>query len=155
MTGEHVYPWIFEELTGLAPMREAAHLLAGYQWPHLYDPKALATNDVPAAGAIYAEDMYVERTFSEETVRPARIGIWTLRWTPRMTRRPYGCLSSAATGWNPTGVRSGSSSPHRASGGSTCTRSSSTRAATGARRTWTAVTSTTRRVPSTKVCSMA
>jgi len=31
MTGEHVYPWMFEELTGLAPMREAAHLLAGYQ----------------------------------------------------------------------------------------------------------------------------
>lgn len=67
MTGEHVYPWMFEELTGLAPMREAAHLLAGYQWPHLYDPEVLATNEVPAAAAIYAEDMYVERTFSEET----------------------------------------------------------------------------------------
>jgi len=72
MTGEHVYPWMFEELTGLAPMREAAHLLAGYQWPHLYDPKALATNDVPAAAAIYAEDMYVERTFSEETAAQVR-----------------------------------------------------------------------------------
>ena len=67
LTGEHVYPWMFEELRGLAGLRDAAHLLAEHDWPRLYDPDRLAANDVPAAAAIYAEDMYVERRFSEET----------------------------------------------------------------------------------------
>jgi pimeloyl-ACP methyl ester carboxylesterase len=67
LTGEHVQPWMFEEIGALAPLREAAGLLAEHEWPRLYDPGRLAANDVPAAAAIYAEDMYVERRFSEET----------------------------------------------------------------------------------------
>jgi pimeloyl-ACP methyl ester carboxylesterase len=67
LTGEHVYPWMFEEIRALAPLREAAQLLADQSWPRLYDATALASNDVPAAAAIYAEDMYVERAFSEQT----------------------------------------------------------------------------------------
>ena len=35
--------------------------------PVLYDPPRLAENDVPTAAAIYAEDLYVPRDFSEET----------------------------------------------------------------------------------------
>ncbi len=66
-TGEHVYPWMFEDYGGLAPLREAAELLAHREWPFLYDPAALAANEVPCAAAIYTEDMYVERAFSEET----------------------------------------------------------------------------------------
>jgi len=66
-TGEHVYPWMFEDHRALAPLGEAAHLLAAHEWPRLYDPARLAANDVPVAAAIYAEDMYVERAFSEET----------------------------------------------------------------------------------------
>jgi pimeloyl-ACP methyl ester carboxylesterase len=66
-TGEHVYPWMFEDYGALAPLREAAHLLARHEWPRLYDPAVLAVNEVPCAAAIYTEDMYVERTFSEET----------------------------------------------------------------------------------------
>jgi pimeloyl-ACP methyl ester carboxylesterase len=66
-TGEHVYPWMFEEYLALAPLREAAELLAALDWEPLYDPEALASNEVPAAAAVYAEDMYVERDFSEET----------------------------------------------------------------------------------------
>jgi pimeloyl-ACP methyl ester carboxylesterase len=65
--GEHVYPWMFEEYGALAPLREAADLLAAREWPGLYDPDRLAANEVPVAAAIYAEDMYVERAFSEET----------------------------------------------------------------------------------------
>jgi pimeloyl-ACP methyl ester carboxylesterase len=65
--GEHVYPWMFEEYGALAPLREAADLLAAREWPRLYDPDRLAANEVPVAAAIYAEDMYVERAFSEET----------------------------------------------------------------------------------------
>jgi len=66
-TGEHVYPWMFEDYSELAPLREAAQLLAGHDWPFLYDPAVLAANDVPCAAAVYTEDMYVERAFSEET----------------------------------------------------------------------------------------
>jgi pimeloyl-ACP methyl ester carboxylesterase len=72
LTGEHVYPWMFDELAGLTGLRDAAHLLAEHEWPRLYDPDRLAANDVPAAAAIYAEDMYVERRFSEETAARVR-----------------------------------------------------------------------------------
>jgi pimeloyl-ACP methyl ester carboxylesterase len=67
-TGEHVYPWMFEDYGALSPLREAANLLAQREWPRLYDPAVLERNEVPVAAAIYADDMYVERTFSEETV---------------------------------------------------------------------------------------
>jgi pimeloyl-ACP methyl ester carboxylesterase len=71
-TGEHVYPWMFEEYGALEPLREAADSLAEHEWPRLYDPERLRANEVPAAAAIYAEDMYVERAFSEETAAAIR-----------------------------------------------------------------------------------
>jgi hypothetical protein len=71
-TGEHVYPWMFEDYGTLAPLREAAELLAQREWPRLYDPDVLSGNEVPVAAAIYAEDMYVERSFSEETAAQIR-----------------------------------------------------------------------------------
>ena len=67
LTGEHIFPWMFDEYGALAPLREAAEVLAQREWPRLYDEDALRANAVPAAAAIYAEDMYVERRFSEET----------------------------------------------------------------------------------------
>jgi pimeloyl-ACP methyl ester carboxylesterase len=70
--GEHVLPWMFEDFGALRPLREAADLLAEREWPRLYDPEQLARNDVPAAAAIYAEDPYVERVFSEETAARVR-----------------------------------------------------------------------------------
>ena len=66
-TGEHVFAWMFEEYGALAPLREAALLLAEHEWPRLYDPARLAANAVPVAAAIYADDMHVERAFSEQT----------------------------------------------------------------------------------------
>jgi pimeloyl-ACP methyl ester carboxylesterase len=72
LTGEHVFPWMFEEYGALAPLRAAAELLAARPWPRLYDPERLAVNDVPVAAAIYARDMYVERELSEQTA--ARVG---------------------------------------------------------------------------------
>ncbi len=71
-TGEHIYPWMFEDYGALAPLGEAAELLAEREWPTLYDPDVLAGNEVPVAALIYAEDMYVERIFSEETVAQIR-----------------------------------------------------------------------------------
>jgi pimeloyl-ACP methyl ester carboxylesterase len=67
LTGEHIFPWMFEEYGALAPLREAAHLLADREWPRLYDEDVLRANEVPAAALIYADDLYVERAFSEET----------------------------------------------------------------------------------------
>jgi hypothetical protein len=75
LTGEHVYPWMFEDYGALAPLREAAEILAAHEWPRLYDPERLRANDVPVAAAVYANDPYVERAFSEETaalIRQAR-----------------------------------------------------------------------------------
>jgi hypothetical protein len=62
-----MFPWMFEEYGGLAPLREAAELLAERSWPRLYDEDRLRENAVPAAAAVYTEDAYVERAFSEET----------------------------------------------------------------------------------------
>jgi pimeloyl-ACP methyl ester carboxylesterase len=70
-TGEHVYPWMFEEYGALSGLREAAHLLAAHEWTRLYDADVLGSNEVPTAAIIYAEDMYVERAFSEETAAHA------------------------------------------------------------------------------------
>jgi pimeloyl-ACP methyl ester carboxylesterase len=67
LTGEHVYPWMFEEYGELRSLAGAAEILAEHEWPELYDVERLRVNDVPAAAVIYAEDMYVERAFSEET----------------------------------------------------------------------------------------
>ena len=63
---------MFEEHGSLGPFREAAELIAAHEWPRLYDAAQLAANEVPAAAAIYAEDMYVERAFSEETAALTR-----------------------------------------------------------------------------------
>jgi pimeloyl-ACP methyl ester carboxylesterase len=76
-TGEHVFPWMFEEYAALTPLREAAEALAGHAWPRLYDPEQLAVNAVPVAAAVYAEDLYVERAFAEETAAATRgMRIW-------------------------------------------------------------------------------
>ncbi len=71
-TGEHVYPWMFEEIAALAPLRAAADALAAHTWPRLYDEDQLAHNDVPAAAAIFDGDMYVDRMLSEETAGRVR-----------------------------------------------------------------------------------
>jgi pimeloyl-ACP methyl ester carboxylesterase len=71
-TGEHVYPWMLQEYGALRPLAGAAEILAEHEWPPLYDVERLRENDVPAAAAIYTEDMYVERAFSEETAAAIR-----------------------------------------------------------------------------------
>jgi len=72
LTGEHIYPWMFDDMAALVPFREAAHLLAARPWPRLYDAEVLAANEVPCAAAIYVDDMYVPRAFSEDTARRIR-----------------------------------------------------------------------------------
>jgi pimeloyl-ACP methyl ester carboxylesterase len=69
LTGEHVFPWTCEDASGLAPLGEAADLLAEHEWPRLYDESSLASVDVPCAAAVYAEDLYVDRELSLQTAR--------------------------------------------------------------------------------------
>ncbi|NAZ81222.1 alpha/beta fold hydrolase [Kineococcus sp. R8] len=72
-TGEHVYPWQFDEDPALVPLREAAGLLAARSdWPDLYDPEVLAHNEVPVAAAVYPDDLFVPYEFSRATARAVR-----------------------------------------------------------------------------------
>ncbi|MCB8945266.1 MAG: alpha/beta fold hydrolase [Ardenticatenaceae bacterium] len=67
-TGEMIYPWMFEEYPHLRPLQETAEILANISdWPALYDVAQLQQNEVPCAAAVYYDDMYVEREFSEQT----------------------------------------------------------------------------------------
>jgi pimeloyl-ACP methyl ester carboxylesterase len=67
-TGEMVYPWMFEQLAPLRPLRAAAEALAARaDWPALYDPDRLADNRVPVSAAVYHDDMYVDVGLSLET----------------------------------------------------------------------------------------
>lgn len=68
-TGEMVYPWMFDQLETLQPLKEAADILAEKSdWPRLYDAQQLAHNTVPVTAAVYVEDMYVEFDYSRETL---------------------------------------------------------------------------------------
>jgi hypothetical protein len=72
-TGEMIYPWMFENDPVLAPLAEAAELLAQREdWPALYDAARLRASDVPAAAAVYFNDMYVPAEISLRTASAIR-----------------------------------------------------------------------------------
>ena len=73
LTGEMIYPWMLENDPVLAPLADAAQLLAEREgWPPLYDAARLRASEVPAAAAIYFNDMYVPTQFSLATARAIR-----------------------------------------------------------------------------------
>jgi pimeloyl-ACP methyl ester carboxylesterase len=72
LTAEHVFPWMWEDYSGLRAQRDAAHLLAEHPWPALYDADRLRHNEVPVVATIYVNDLYVERDFAEETAATIR-----------------------------------------------------------------------------------
>jgi pimeloyl-ACP methyl ester carboxylesterase len=67
LTGEHLFPWHFEDSVDLRPYGAVASILADHPWPRLYDADVLAQVDIPCAAAIYADDPFVDRAFSEQT----------------------------------------------------------------------------------------
>ncbi len=72
-TGEMVYPWVLSLDPALIPLAECGELLAARQtWPALYDPAQLARNEVPAAAAVYFDDMYVPQQLSLQTAGAVR-----------------------------------------------------------------------------------
>ena len=67
-TGEMVYPWMFENDPVLAPLAQTAEALARREgWPPLYDAARLRASAVPAAAAVYFNDMYVPAELSLRT----------------------------------------------------------------------------------------
>nr|WP_298415904.1 alpha/beta fold hydrolase [uncultured Halomonas sp.] len=69
LTGEMIYPWMFEEISALKPFREAVEALAHRPLSKpFYDRARLARNRVPVAAAIYFDDMYVDVELSLQTV---------------------------------------------------------------------------------------
>jgi pimeloyl-ACP methyl ester carboxylesterase len=61
MTGEMIYPWMFQEIRNLKPFQGAVELLAQRRnWSSLYDLDVLASNEVPVVAAVYYDDMYVD-----------------------------------------------------------------------------------------------
>ncbi|KAG0042256.1 hypothetical protein BGZ83_000705 [Gryganskiella cystojenkinii] len=67
-TGEHMYDWMLDDYSSLAPLKECAEILAKCTtWPKLYDEEVLSVNKVPVAAAVYYDDMYVSRESSEKT----------------------------------------------------------------------------------------
>ncbi|MER7965691.1 alpha/beta fold hydrolase [Streptomyces ardesiacus] len=72
-TGETIHPWMFDCDPALRPLRETADLLASRtDWTPLYDPARLAANEVPAAAAVYHDDMYVDTAHALTTARAIR-----------------------------------------------------------------------------------
>ena len=60
-TGEMVFPFMFDDIAALRPLKDVADALAAKtDWPALYDVDALARCDVPVACASYVEDMFVD-----------------------------------------------------------------------------------------------
>lgn len=79
LTGEAVYPWYFEQDPALAPLKELAHNLAARTegWGALYDLEQLAQNTVPAAAAVYSDDIFVDRNISLATAAAVRgLHVW-------------------------------------------------------------------------------
>jgi hypothetical protein len=55
-TGEMVFPWMFEDIAALRPMKGVAELLAQSEaYTKLYDVQQLKRNEVPVAAATYVE----------------------------------------------------------------------------------------------------
>ncbi|WP_246080599.1 alpha/beta fold hydrolase [Modestobacter altitudinis] len=77
-TGEMVYPWMFDEVRALRPFGPAARALA--ETPKcrpLYDPAALARNEVPVDAAVYFDDMYVDAGLSLDTAEAVgNVRVW-------------------------------------------------------------------------------
>lgn len=65
LTGEHIFPWQFEEDPALRPFAKIAHALAAKDdWQPLYHPETLL-NDAPlVTAAIYYDDIFVPRELS-------------------------------------------------------------------------------------------
>lgn len=72
-TSEMAFPWLFDEVVTLRPFaRAAAELAEVADWSPLYDMDRLASNAVPLAAAVYADDVFVDAGLQLDSL--ARLG---------------------------------------------------------------------------------
>ncbi|GAB3691440.1 alpha/beta fold hydrolase [Corynebacterium nasicanis] len=77
LTGEHIYPWLFEEDPALHAFRSAAEELAGHDWEEQYDAAALGEASAVCAAAVYRDDIFVPRELSLDTAAHFRdLRVW-------------------------------------------------------------------------------
>lgn len=77
-TGEMIYPWLFTEDPSLVPLAETARQVAEIDdWGPLYDLEQLARNEVPAAAAVYVDDIFVPYESSMRTAAAVKgLQVW-------------------------------------------------------------------------------
>ncbi|KJL19683.1 Proline iminopeptidase [Microbacterium oxydans] len=68
-TGEHIRREWTETVPAFQPWRDVALELAEFEWPSIYDAKAIAASEATGAAAVYVNDVYVPYEFSIETAR--------------------------------------------------------------------------------------
>lgn len=73
LTGEMVFPWMFDEIRALRGFQTGVELLVTSGWKtELYDEARLAANEVPVEAAVYFDDMYVDAGLQLDTA--SRVG---------------------------------------------------------------------------------
>ena len=79
MTGECMFPWMFEQEGALRPFKPAMDVLMDdTHFGTVYDAEQLARNEVPLQAAVYFDDMYVDSGMQLDTL--SRVGnshYWT------------------------------------------------------------------------------
>ncbi len=91
-----VYPFMFDDIAALRPLKEAAHILASKSdWGPLYDAAVLQATSVPVVAASYVEDMYVDWHLAQETGRHIK-GLW--QWSTSEYMHRYVVLVGGVLG---------------------------------------------------------
>lgn len=67
LTGEHIYPWLFEEDPALHAFQPSAGELAAWEWEGLYDEMSISGAPAVCAAAVYRDDIFVPRELSLAT----------------------------------------------------------------------------------------
>ena len=77
LTGEHIFPWQFEEDPALRAFRPVAEELAAREWESQYDVAALGEASAVCAAAVYRDDIFVPRELSLDTAAHFRdLRVW-------------------------------------------------------------------------------
>ena len=77
LTGEHIFPFQFEEDPALRPFAGAAHELAGKDdWPSLYAGLEAGAAAGRGFAAVYTDDIFVPRELSLETADLLGVRVW-------------------------------------------------------------------------------
>ncbi|MDO5030834.1 MAG: alpha/beta fold hydrolase [Corynebacterium sp.] len=73
LTGEHIFPWQFDEDPALIPLKEKAYDLAQHVWENSpYDSARLLSDAPTSAAAIYLDDIFVPFEYSLATAEQYR-----------------------------------------------------------------------------------